>query len=204
LALFEATVLGEKSIRISVLCLCLSLYQPLISYADVFSFAFSSFAFLSILSLNLSPNKLKCCLITIVYLTNSSMQSTSRSLFPLGINLLPSSEPSFSVNCVYTLGIELWFGIVNMRIHRPRIRREFTVLKDCEPPLHCAIASVRPCVGRTEPVESGIQSIWFLKTAVWSWVLVLRRSGNVDIAYKIPMLFRTNPDMAITPSAQFP
>jgi hypothetical protein len=56
--------------------------------------------------------------------------------------------------------------MVNMRIQRPRIRREFTVLKDCEPPETCAMARVRPCVGRTEPVESGIQSIWFLKTAV--------------------------------------
>ena len=28
------------------------------------------------------------------------------------------------------------------------------------------MANVRPCVGRTEPVASGIQSIWFLNTAV--------------------------------------
>lgn len=53
-----------------------------------------------------------------------------------------------------------------MRIHRPRIRRVFTVLNDWDPPETCAIANVRPCVGRTEPVDNGIQSIWFLKTAV--------------------------------------
>ena len=30
----------------------------------------------------------------------------------------------------------------------------------------CATASMRPCVGRTEPRDRGIQSIWFLNTAV--------------------------------------
>jgi len=99
-----------------------------------------------------------------VYLTNSSMQSTSRSLLPLGISLLPASS---SVNCLYAMGMELWFGMTNMRIHRPSIRRALTVLKDCDPPFTCAIPRVRPWVGRTEPVDSGIQSIWFLKTAVY-------------------------------------
>jgi hypothetical protein len=56
---------------------------------------------------------------------------------------------------------------VNMRIQRPRIRSEFTALKDCDPPQTWPIARVRPCVGRMLPVLSGIQSIWFLKTAVW-------------------------------------
>ncbi len=56
--------------------------------------------------------------------------------------------------------------MANIRIQRPRIRKVLTVLNDCEPPDTCAIASVLPCVGRTEPVDSGIQSIWFLKTAV--------------------------------------
>jgi hypothetical protein len=56
--------------------------------------------------------------------------------------------------------------MVNMRIQRPRMRSELTALKDCEPPFTCAMARVRPWVGRTLPVESGIQSIWFLKTAV--------------------------------------
>ena len=41
------------------------------SYVDVFALTVSSLAFLSILSLNLSPNESKCGLITIVYLTNS-------------------------------------------------------------------------------------------------------------------------------------
>ena len=104
---------------------------------------------------------------TIVYFTNSSIQSTSLSLFELGLRRLPpSTGSSASVKCVHAFGMELWFGIVNILIQRPRIRSEFTALKDCEPPFTWAIASVRPCVGRTLPVESGIQSIWFLKTAV--------------------------------------
>lgn len=125
------------------------------------------FAILSVLSLYRSENRSKCGRITIEYFTNSSMQSTRRSRFPLGISLLsPSFKLSASVNCLYAIGIELWFGVVNMRIHLPRIRSEFTTLKDWEPPLTWAIASVRPCVGRTEPVDKGIQSIWFLNTAV--------------------------------------
>ena len=55
---------------------------------------------------------------------------------------------------------------MNMRIRRLRMRSEFTVLNDWEPPRTCAIANVRPWVGRTEPIDKGIQSIWFLKTAV--------------------------------------
>jgi len=60
---------------------------------------------------------------------------------------------------VYAIGTELWLGIANMRIHRPRMRSEFTLLNDCEPPDTWAMASVRPCVGRIEPDVRGIQSI---------------------------------------------
>lgn len=68
---------------------------------------------------------------------------------------------------MYACGTDDWFGIVNMRIQRPSRRSEFTVLKDWEPPETMARARVRPCVGLTDPVERGIQSIWFLKTAVY-------------------------------------
>lgn len=46
-----------------------------------------------------------------------------------------------------------------MRIQRPSTRSWFTALNDCEPPLTCITASVFPCVGRTAPIASGIQSI---------------------------------------------
>jgi hypothetical protein len=78
------------------------------------------------------------------------------------------------VNCSNALGTEDWFGIVNMRIQRPKIRGVFTVLNDCEPPLTCMTASVLPWVGRTAPTDSGIQSIWFFITPVMApW-----RSGH--------------------------
>ena len=48
-----------------------------------------------------------------------------------------------------------WFGIVNMRIHRPRSRRVFTELKLCDPPDTCITASVRPWVGRLAPMLNG-------------------------------------------------
>jgi hypothetical protein len=51
------------------------------------------------------------------------------------------------------------------------MRSELTALKDCDPPFTWAMARVLPCVGRTLPVESGIQSIWFLKTPVWEYGL---------------------------------
>src|SRR5689334_10629847 len=101
---------------------------------------------------------------TIVYLTSSSMQSTRRSRFELGIMRLPSSS---EVNCVYAFGTELWLGIANMRIQRPRIRSEFTALNDCDPPLTCATARVLPWVGRTAPDDNGIQSICCLKIPVF-------------------------------------
>src|ERR1700731_2902649 len=48
--------------------------------------------------------------------------------------------------------------MVIIRIQRPNIRSWFTALKDCEPPETSITASVLPCVGRTEPTLSGIQS----------------------------------------------
>ena len=101
---------------------------------------------------------------TIVYFTSSSMQSTRRSRFELESIRLPSSS---DVNWVYAFGTELWLGMANMRIHRPSIRSELTELKDCDPPLTWAIANVLPWVGRTEPEDSGIQSICCLKMPVF-------------------------------------
>ena len=117
-------------------------------------------------SLKRSLNKPKCGRIIMVYFTNSSAQSTTRSRFPPGISLEPPSAAPSSVNEVYAWGTDDWFGMVNIRIHLPRTRRLLTVLKDCEPPDTIANPKVRPCVGRTDPVLKGIQSIWFLKTAV--------------------------------------
>lgn len=96
-----------------------------------------------------------------------------------------------------------------MRIQRPRMRRELTALKDWEPPETSATARVRPCVGRTEPTERGIQSIWFLKTAVWITVITVL-VANIYIseckagwkAHQSSMLLRRYPDLSITPSAQ--
>lgn len=42
------------------------------------------------------------------------------------------------------------------------------------------MARVRPCVGRTLPVLRGIQSIWFLKTAVWWGVSVFPFRGRIE------------------------
>lgn len=109
--------------------------------------------------------------------------------------------------------------MVNIRIQRPRIRREFTALKDWEPPFTWAMARVLPWVGRTLPVLRGIQSIWFLKTAVWgnmiSYVLcasLRARCLNYDIigvsgteggrAYQVSVLFGRNPYVPVTPFAQ--
>lgn len=132
---------------------------------DFAASSFASFIFLSSRSLKRSLKSPMWGRIRIVYLTNSSMQSTRRSRFPLGMSRWSPGCPS-SGNCVYALGIEDWFGIVNIRIHRPRIRKELTALNDWDPPHTWAIASVRPWVGRTLPVDRGIQSIWFLNTAV--------------------------------------
>ena len=72
---------------------------------------------------------------------------------------------SFS-NCVHAMGTLLWFGMQIMRIQRPSSRSVLTALKDWLPPLTCATASVRPCVGRTLPRLSGIQSSCVLKRPV--------------------------------------
>ena len=71
-----------------------------------------------------------------------------------------------SPNSCQALATEDWLGIVIMRIHRPRMRIWLTALNDWEPPDTCMTASVRPCVGRTAPPGSGIQSIWAFITAL--------------------------------------
>ncbi|MNS75337.1 hypothetical protein D3C72_1088510 [compost metagenome] len=53
-----------------------------------------------------------------------------------------------------------------MRIQRPSTRSWLTTLNDCEPPQTCITARVLPCVGRTAPMLSGIQSICDLNTPV--------------------------------------
>lgn len=60
-----------------------------------------------------------------------------------------------------------------IRIKRPRMRRAFTVLNDCDPALTCMTASVRPWVDRTPLFSSGRQSIYDLKIPV----MVPCRSG---------------------------
>ena len=135
------------------------------SYAQILPISALALDRTSSRSLKRSPNRSKCGRMTMVYLTSSSMQSTSRSRFELAIIRLPSVS---GVNCVYALGTELWLGMANIRIHRPRIRSEFTELKDCDPPLTCAMARVLPWVGRTDPDDKGIQSICCLKMPVCS------------------------------------
>ena len=62
-----------------------------------------------------------------------------------------------------------------MRIQRPRMRIWLTALNDCEPPDTSITASVLPCVGRTAPTLSGIQSICdFITPVIAPW-----RSGEV-------------------------
>lgn len=57
--------------------------------------------FASSLLLNRSPKRSKCGRMMIVYLTNSSLQSTSLSRLELGLRRLPSSTGSpVSVKCV--------------------------------------------------------------------------------------------------------
>lgn len=67
-----------------------------------------------------------------------------------------------------------------MRIQRPRMRREFTALKDCDPPLTWATARVLPWVGRTAPVDNGIQSICCLKMPVCE-VNNQRQASQIDL-----------------------
>lgn len=106
------------------------------------TFCFSSY--LAIRSLYRSLKRVKCGLIMIVYFTNSSIQSTGLARLSLGIIRLAPSSSSASVKCVYALGTDDWFGMVNILIHRPKIRSELTALKDCDPPEACAMANVRP------------------------------------------------------------
>lgn len=81
------------------------------------------------------------------------------------------------------------------------------MLNDCEPPETCARASVRPCVGRTEPVDSGIQSIWFLKTAVFAVRVSsgANRGGGVEGGtYEVAVLLGRDPDVPVAPGAELP
>ena len=64
---------------------------------------------------------------------------------------------------------------------------------------------MRPWVGLTEPVLSGIQSIWFLNTAVWKLLVAIRDllvTIIFDMTYQISMLLGGNPNMAIAPRAE--
>eukprot|EP00539_Tryblionella_compressa_P010444 CAMPEP_0178795314 /NCGR_PEP_ID=MMETSP0745-20121128/10055_1 /TAXON_ID=913974 /ORGANISM="Nitzschia punctata, Strain CCMP561" /LENGTH=91 /DNA_ID=CAMNT_0020453689 /DNA_START=192 /DNA_END=467 /DNA_ORIENTATION=- len=90
---------------------------------------------------------------TAVNLANSSATSTTRSLKLDGF-ILP-----FSSNSCHAFAIEDWFVQHGMRIHLASSRRALTALNDWLPPLTCATQHVFPCVGRTEPVLRGIQSI---------------------------------------------
>lgn len=118
---------------------------------------FASF-FLFVRSLKPSLKKSECGRMIIVCLTISSTQSTRRSRLPPSISREPTSASAW-VNYSKTFGTDDWFGIASIRIHRPSICRLFTVLNDCEPPDTIARPSVRPWVGRTDPVEREIQSI---------------------------------------------
>jgi hypothetical protein len=64
-----------------------------------------------------------------------------------------------SSNSRNAFGIDDWFGMVMSRIQRPRMRIRLTALKLCEPSDTCMTAGVLPCVGRTAPIDNGIQSI---------------------------------------------
>ena len=94
--------------------------------------------------------------------------------------------------------------MVNIRIHRPKIRSELTALKDCEPPHTCAMANVRPWVGRTEPEESGIQSICCLKRPVWAPLpsALPRVSAFPNRTHQVAVLLRANPYMPVAPLAE--
>lgn len=73
-----------------------------------------------------------------------------------------------------------------------------TVLNDWLPPFTWANANTRPCVGRTEPVESGIQSTG-LSADVERPVartLVLHHCSDVAV------LLGTAPELGITPGTK--
>lgn len=66
------------------------------------------------------------------------------------------------------------------------------------------MAKVLPCVGRTDPVDRGIQSIWFLKTAVCVQGAVRHcNEGMATRSYQISVLFGAHPNLAIAPLAEF-
>ncbi len=100
----------------------------------------------------------------------------------------------------YAFGTLDWLGMVNIRIQRPSRRSVFTALNDWEPPDTCMTASVRPCVGRTAPISSGSQSIWFLKTPVtapcisglhqtWPSDHRARARSSCTLGWSAPVLF---------------
>lgn len=88
--------------------------SPALSFAPfACSSALRHFSSRSIRSLDRSLNRSKCSRMTMVYLTNSSMQSTTLSRFPEGFNRLPPSLSTYaaasessvaSVNWVYAFG----------------------------------------------------------------------------------------------------
>jgi hypothetical protein len=74
-----------------------SIYQSL--YVQVFSLT------------KRSPNRSKCSRTMMVYLTNSSTQSTKRPLLPPGIIREPPSSVSSFVKSSYDFGTDDWLGI---------------------------------------------------------------------------------------------
>ena len=79
---------------------------------------------------------------------HSSARGYTRSWYAEGL------RRSCSSNSWKALAMDDWFGMVIMRIQRPSTRIWFTALKDCDPPLTCITASVRPWVGRTPLASS--------------------------------------------------
>lgn len=68
------------------------------------------------------------------------------------------------------------------------------------------MASVLPCVGRTAPEESGIQSICCLKSPVLmhsrSAKTLIRALRPEESAYQVAVLLGADPNMAVAPFAQ--
>src|SRR6266849_5094163 len=73
--------------------------------------------------------------------------------------------------------------MVIIRIHRPSTRSWLIALNDCDPPLTCMTARVLPCVGRTAPIASGIQSICaFMIPVIAPWRSGLHHTWPSDHA----------------------
>mmetsp|Transcript_18083 Transcript_18083/g.51075 ORF Transcript_18083/g.51075 Transcript_18083/m.51075 type:complete len:282 (+) Transcript_18083:62-907(+) len=131
-----------------------------------FSFSFSSWvskrplATISFRSEYRLFKKSLCSRMIRVNLWYSSMTSTTRSRNSEGF-IRPASS-----NSCHAFATEDWFVQHGIRIHRANRRSSLTTLKLWLPPFTCMTMHVRPCVGRTEPVLSGNQSIWFLNTPV--------------------------------------